>query len=148
VADAEYNLTKLLKDNYLTLLVIRNVSLAYFARVGPYLAAAEASNSSLAKATAASVWEYLALVNKTPGALPIYYTAPSSYRGWNVLIACVVYDWRAPVNLTGELRLHPGREWWVASYPMGHSKVAEAVADGQGRHVQVRLRHASPTPAG
>jgi hypothetical protein len=81
VVDAERNLTKLLRDNYLTLVVIRNVSLAYFARVGPYLAAAEASNSSLAKAAVASVREYLALVNKTPGAVPLYYTAPDSYRG-------------------------------------------------------------------
>jgi len=114
-ADAEHNLTKLLKDNYLTLVVIRNVSLAYFARVGPYLAAAEASNSSLAKAAAASVREYLALVNKTPSAVPLYYTSPNSYSGRNVLIACVMYDWRAPVNLTAELHLHPGREWWVAA---------------------------------
>ncbi|MFZ8807847.1 MAG: hypothetical protein ACO2PN_07050, partial [Pyrobaculum sp.] len=121
-------LTKLLRDNYLTLVVIRNVSLAYFARVGPYLAAAETSNSSLAKAAAASVREYLALLNKTPGAVPLYYTAPDSYRGRNVLIACVMYDWRSAVNLTGELRLYPGREWWAASYPMGHSKVAKAVA--------------------
>jgi hypothetical protein len=74
VVDAERNLTKLLRNNYLTLLVIRNVSLAYFARVGPYLAAAEASNSSLAKAAVASVREYLALVNKTPGAVPLFYT--------------------------------------------------------------------------
>jgi hypothetical protein len=128
VVDAERNLTKLLRDNYLTLVVIRNVSLAYFARVGPYLAAAETSNSSLAKAAVASVREYLALVNKTPAAVPLYYTAPDSYSGRNVLVACVVYDWRAPVNLTAELRLNPGREWWVASYPMGHSRVAEAVA--------------------
>jgi hypothetical protein len=127
-ADAERNLTKLLRDNYLTLVVIRNVSLAYFARVGPYLAAAEASNSSLAKAAAESVREYLALVNKTPAAVPLYYTSPDSYSGQNVLLACVMYDWRSAVNLTAELRLYPGREWWVASYPMGHSKVAEAVA--------------------
>jgi hypothetical protein len=128
VVNAEHNLTKLLKDNYLTLVVIRNVSLAYFARVGPYLAAAEASNSSLAKAAAASVREYLALVNKTPGAVPLFYTSPTSYIGRNVLIACVMYDWRRAVNLTAELRLYPAKEWWVASYPMGHSKVAEAVA--------------------
>jgi hypothetical protein len=81
VVDAERNLTKLLRDNYLTLVVIRNVSLAYFARVGPYLTAAEATNSSLAKAAAASVKEYLALLNKTPAAVPLYYTAPDSYRG-------------------------------------------------------------------
>jgi hypothetical protein len=128
---AERNLTKLLKDNYLTLVVIRNVSLAYFARVGPYLAAAEASNSSLAKAAAASVREYLALLNKAPAAAPLYYTSPSSYRGRNVLIACVMYDWRAPVNLTAELRLHPAREWWAAAYPMGDSRVAEAVAEAK-----------------
>ncbi len=131
VVDAERNLTKLLRDNYLTLVVIRNVSLAYFARVGPYLAAAEASNSSLAKAAAASVREYLALVNKTPGAVPLYYTAPDSYRGRNVLIACVMYDWRGPVNLTAELRLYPGREWWVAAYPMGDSRVARHVAEAK-----------------
>jgi hypothetical protein len=94
VVDAERNLTKLLRDNYLTLVVIRNVSLAYFARVGPYLAAAEASNSSLAKAAAASVREYLAFMNQTPGAVPLYYTSPDSYIGRNVLIACVMYDWR------------------------------------------------------
>ncbi|MFZ8840308.1 MAG: hypothetical protein ACO2PM_15630, partial [Pyrobaculum sp.] len=126
--DAERNLTKLLRDNYLTLVVIRNVSLAYFARVEPYLAAAEASNSSLARAAASSAREYLALINQTPSAVPLYYTAPDSYMGRNVLIACVMYDWRAPVNLTAALNLHPAREWWAASYPMGHSKVAEAVA--------------------
>ena len=126
--DAERNLTKLLRDNYLTLVVIRNVSLAYFARVGPYLAAAEASNSSLAKAAAASAREYLAFINQTPSAVPLFYTAPDSYVGRNVLIACVMYDWRAPVNLTAALNLYPAREWWAASYPMGHSKVAEAVA--------------------
>ncbi|MFZ8841557.1 MAG: hypothetical protein ACO2PM_22085, partial [Pyrobaculum sp.] len=131
VVDAERNLTKLLRDNYLTLLVIRNVSLAYFARVGPYLAAAEASNSSLARAAAESVREYLALVNKTPGAVPLYYTAPNSYIGRNVLIACVMYDWHAPVNLTAELRLHPAREWWVAAYPMGDSRVARHVAEAK-----------------
>ncbi|NAZ34988.1 MAG: hypothetical protein GU356_12050 [Pyrobaculum sp.] len=131
VVDAERNLTKLLKDNYLNLIIIRNVSLAYFARVGPYLAAAEASNSSLAKATAASVREFLALLNKTPGAAPLYYTRPNSYRGMNVIIACVMYDWRAPVNLTAELRLHPAREWWVASYPMGDSRVARHVAEAK-----------------
>jgi hypothetical protein len=131
VADAERNLTKLLRDNYLILTIIRNVSLAYFARVGPYLAAAEAANSSLAKSAAASVREYLSLLNKTPAAVPLYYTRPDSYRGWNVLIACVMYDWRAPVNLTGELRLHPGREWWVASYPMGDSRVARHVAEAK-----------------
>jgi hypothetical protein len=129
--DAERNLTKLLRDNYLTLVVIRNVSLAYFARVGPYLAAAEASNSSLAKAAAASVREYLALVNKTPSAVPLYYTSPDSYRGRNVIIACVMYDWRAPVNLTAELRLYPGREWWAAAYPMGDSRVARHVAEAK-----------------
>jgi len=128
VIDAEYNLTKLLRDNYLNLVVIRNVSLAYFARVGPYLEAAEASNSSLAKATVASVREYLALLNKAPAAVPLYYTRPNSYIGMNVIIACVMYDWRAPVNLTAELRLHPAREWWAAAYPMGDSRVAEAVA--------------------
>jgi hypothetical protein len=131
VVDAERNLTKLLKDNYLTLVVIRNVSLAYFARVGPYLEAAEASNSSLARAAAASVKEYLALVNKTPGAVPLYYTAPNSYIGRNVLIACVMYDWRAPVNLTAALYLHPAREWWVAAYPMGDSRVARHVAEAK-----------------
>ena len=52
VADVEHNLTNLLKDNYLTLVVIRNVSFAYFARVGPYLVAAEASGSPPAKAAA------------------------------------------------------------------------------------------------
>jgi hypothetical protein len=129
VVDAERNLTKLLRDNYLTLVVIRNVSLAYFARVGPYLAAAEASNSSLAKAAAASVREYLTLLNKTPGAVPLYYTRPNSYRGRNVLIACVMYDWRSAVNITAELRLHPGKEWWVAAYPMGDSRVARHVAE-------------------
>jgi hypothetical protein len=108
VVDAERNLTKLLRDNYLTLVVIRNVSLAYFARVGPYLEAAEASNSSLARAAAATVREYLALIGQTPGAVPLYYTSPDGYSGRNVLIACVMYDWRAPVNLTAELRLHPG----------------------------------------
>jgi len=131
VVDAERNLTKLLRDNYLTLVVIRNVSLAYFARVGPYLEAAEASNSSLAKAAVASVREYLALVNKTPGAVPLFYTSPDSYRGRNVLIACVMYDWRAPVNLTAELRLHPAREWWAAAYPMGDSRVARHVAEAK-----------------
>jgi hypothetical protein len=131
VVDAERNLTKLLRDNYLTLVVIRNVSLAYFAKVGPYLAAAEATNSSLAKATAASVREYLALVNKTPNAVPPYYTAPDSYRGRNVLIACVMYDWRSAVNLTAELRLHPAREWWAAAYPMGDSRVARHVAEAK-----------------
>jgi len=128
---AEYNLTKLLRDNYLNLVVIRNVSLAYFARVGPYLEAAEASNSSLAKATVASVREYLALLNKTPAAMPLYYTRPNSYIGMNVLIACVMYDWRAPVNLTAELRLHPAREWWAAAYPMGDSRVARHVAEAK-----------------
>jgi hypothetical protein len=128
VADVEHNLTKLLKDNYLTLVVIRNVSLSYFARVGPYLAGAEASNSSLARAAAASVREYLAFINQTPAAVPLFYTSPTSYIGRNVLIGCVMCDWRAPVNLTAALNLYPAREWWVASYPMGHSKVAEAVA--------------------
>jgi hypothetical protein len=51
---AEHNLTKLLRNNYLTLIIIRNVSLAYFTRFGPYLEAAEASGSELAKATASS----------------------------------------------------------------------------------------------
>ncbi len=127
VVNAERNLTKLLIDNYLTLIVIRNVSLAYFARFGPYLEAAEASGSELAKATVASVKEYLALLSQAPGAVPLYYTRPD-YKGRNVLIACVMYDWRSAVNITGELRLHPAREWWAASYPMGHSKVVEAVA--------------------
>jgi len=131
VADAEHNLTRLLKDNYLTLVVIRNVSLVYFARVGPYLAAAEASNSSLAKAAAASVREYLALINQTPGAVPLYYTAPLSYRGWNILIACVMYDWRSAVNITAALHLYPAREWWVAAYPMGDSRVARHVAEAK-----------------
>jgi hypothetical protein len=131
VVDAERNLTKLLRDNYLTLVVIRNVSLAYFARFGPYLAAAEATNSSLAKAAAASVREYLALINQAPGAVPLFHTRPNSYRGRNVLIACVMYDWRAPVNLTAELRLHPGREWWAAAYPMGDSRVARHVAEAK-----------------
>jgi hypothetical protein len=131
VVDAERNLTKLLKDNYLNLVVIRNVSLAYFARVGPYLEAAETSNSSLAKATAASVREYLALLSKAPGAVPLFYTSPSSYRGRNVLIAYVMYDWRSPVNLTAELRLHPAREWWTAAYPMGDSRVARHVAEAK-----------------
>jgi hypothetical protein len=129
--DAERNLTKLLRDNYLTLVVIRNVSLAYFARVGPYLAAAEASNSSLAKAAVASVREYLALLNKTPGAVPLYHTRPNSYRGRNVLIACVMYDWRSAVNITGELHLYPGKEWWAAAYPMGDSRVARHVAEAK-----------------
>jgi len=128
VVGAEHNLTKLLRDNYLTLVVVRNVSLAYFARVGPYLEAAEASNSSLARAAAESAREYLALISQTPAAMPLYHTRPNSYIGMNVIIACVMYDWRAPVNLTAELRLHPAREWWAASYPMGHSRVAEAVA--------------------
>ncbi len=131
VADAERNLTKLLIDNYLTLVVIRNVSLAYFARVWPYLEAAEASNSSLAKAAVASVKEYLALVNKTPSAVPLYYTAPDSYISRNVLIACVMYDWRAPANLTAALNLYPAREWWAASYPMGDSRVARNVAEAK-----------------
>jgi hypothetical protein len=129
--DAERNLTKLLRDNYLTLVVIRNVSLAYFARVGPYLEAAEASNSSLAKAAAASVREYLALINQTPAAVPLFYTSPSSYRGLNVIIACVMYDWRAPVNLTAALHLYPAREWWAAAYPMGDSRVARHVAEAK-----------------
>ncbi len=131
VVDAERNLTKLLKDNYLTLVVIRNVSLAYFARVGPYLAAAETSGSEPARAAAASVREYLALVNKTPSAVPLFYTAPDSYRGWNVLLACVMYDWRAPVNLTASLHLYPAREWWAAAYPMGDSRVARHVAEAK-----------------
>jgi len=131
VVDAEHNLTKLLRDNYLTLVIIRNVSLAYFARFGPYLEAAEASGSELAKATASSAREYLALINQTPGAVPLYHTRPNSYRGMNVLIACVMYDWRTPVNLTAELHLHPGREWWVASYPMGDSRVARHVAEAK-----------------
>jgi hypothetical protein len=131
VVYAEQNLTKLLRDNYLTLVVIRNVSLAYFARVGPYLAAAEASNSSLARAAAESVREYLALVNKTPGAVPLFHTRPNSYRGMNVIIACVMYDWRAPVNLTAALDLYPAREWWAASYPMGDSRVARHVAEAK-----------------
>jgi len=146
VVDAERNLTKLLKDNYLTLVVIRNVSLAYFARVGPYLAAAEASGSPPAKAAAESVREYLALVNKTPGAVPLFYTSPDSYRGRNVLIACVMYDWRAPVNLTAELRLHPAREWWTTSYPMGHSKVAEAVATAKANMFKYVLGTPPPPP--
>ncbi|MFZ8810503.1 MAG: hypothetical protein ACO2PN_20645, partial [Pyrobaculum sp.] len=131
VVNAEHNLTKLLRDNYLTLIIIRNVSLAYFTRFGPYLEAAEASGSELAKATASSAREYLALINQTPGAVPLYHTRPNSYRGMNVLIACVMYDWRTPVNLTAELHLHPGREWWVASYPMGDSRVARHVAEAK-----------------
>jgi len=131
VVDAERNLTKLLIDNYLTLVVIRNVSLAYFARVGHYLAAAESSGSELARAAAESVREYLALISQAPGAVPLYYTAPSSYIGRNVLIACVMYDWRSAVNLTAELRLHPAREWWAAAYPMGDSRVARHVAEAK-----------------
>jgi hypothetical protein len=131
VVNAERNLTKLLRDNYLTLVVVRNVSLAYFARFGHYLEAADAANSSLAKAAAESVREYLALLNKAPNAVPLYHTAPDSYRGQNVLIACVMYDWRAPVNLTAALYLHPAREWWVASYPMGDSRVARHVAEAK-----------------
>jgi hypothetical protein len=42
-----------------------------------------------------------------------------------------MYDWRRSVNITGELRLYPGREWWAAAYPMGDSQVARHVAEAK-----------------
>jgi hypothetical protein len=42
-----------------------------------------------------------------------------------------MYDRRGAVNLTAALNLYPAREWWVAAYPMGDSRVARHVAEAK-----------------
>ncbi|WP_143615323.1 hypothetical protein [Thermoproteus sp. CP80] len=71
--------------------------------------------------------EYLAFINESPAALPMYYAVPLSYQAENFLVACTMYDWRSSTAVNGSLELAPGKEWWAAAYPMGDSKVAEAV---------------------
>jgi len=59
--------------------VIRNVSLAYLNRSG-FFALAQAAgriNSSLVRAAVESGEEYLAFINESPAALPMYYAVPS-----------------------------------------------------------------------
>jgi len=105
------------------------VSLAYLNRSGFFGLAQAAGriNSSLVKAAVESGEEYLAFINESPAALPMYYAVPLSYQAENFLIACAMYDWRNSTVVNGSLELAPGKEWWAAAYPMGDSRVAEAV---------------------
>jgi len=119
----------LTSQDYLELIVVRNVSLAYLSRSG-FFALAQAAgriNSSLVEAAVKSGEEFLAFINGSPAALPMYYAVPLSYQAENFLVACAMYDWRSSTVVNGSLELAPGREWWAAAYPMGDSKVAEAV---------------------
>jgi hypothetical protein len=144
---AEGNLTKLLRDNYLILTIIRNVSLAYFAKVRPHLAAAEA-NSSLAKAAVASVREYLALVNKTPRRRAALLHAAGQLQGKE----CHNRVRRVRLESSGEHHRRappPPREGVVGRLiPNGRFAGGEARRRGQGGHVQIRLRDASAPAAG
>ncbi|MDT7870810.1 MAG: hypothetical protein RQ839_11600, partial [Thermoproteus sp.] len=129
IAGVRDALDRLTSQDYLELIVVRNVSLAYLNRSGFFGLAQAAGriNSSLVKAAVESGEEYLAFINESPAALPMYYAVPLSYQAENFLVACAMYDWRGSTVVNGSLELAPGREWWVASYPMGDSRVAEAV---------------------
>ncbi|MDT7883141.1 MAG: hypothetical protein RRB51_11575, partial [Thermoproteus sp.] len=129
IAGVRDALDRLTSQDYLELIVVRNVSLAYLNRSGFFGLAQAAGriNSSLVRAAVESGEEYLAFINESPAALPMYYAVPLSYQAENFLVACAMYDWRGSTVVNGSLELAPGREWWVASYPMGDSRVAEAV---------------------
>ena len=123
VPDAERNLTKLLREDYFNLIIYRNFSKAYFAQVNLTALREGVQNFTYARLAVESIEQYLAALEKTPAAVPMYHTS-NSYQAGNFLLTCVMYDWRGAAKAHAELRLTPGEEWWVAAYPMGDSRVA------------------------
>jgi hypothetical protein len=142
VQHAERNLTALLVDDYLNRAILHNYTRAYLSLYGAGGAFARSQDPAL-EGIARTARELLDALERAPDSLPIYYTAPTSYQGRNVIFACVSYDWRGAVRVNGSLALTPAREWWAARYPVGDSRVARQYRELARAY---RLALASPPP--
>ncbi|MDT7870456.1 MAG: hypothetical protein RQ839_09805, partial [Thermoproteus sp.] len=126
VPAAEGNLTALLRDDYFSQVVLRNFTRAVlrWANYSGFAAFASTQGDPVLRAVAASGRALLESLDRAPAVVPMYYTAPGSYRAENFLVACVAYDWRGSAAVNGSLALTPAAEWWVARYALGDSRVA------------------------
>jgi len=126
VPAAEGNLTALLRDDYFSQVVLRNFTRAVlgWANYSGFAAFASTQGDPVLRAVAASGRALLESLDRAPAVVPMYYTAPGSYRAENFLVACVAYDWRGSAAVNGSLALTPAVEWWVARYALGDSRVA------------------------